>query len=179
MKRRDLLGLGAAAFVVGHAGAQQQQQQQPAAATPVLVDWPPVELLSGGSIEPSSWTGHASVVVFWATWCPFCKRHNAHLDKLYRATQDTRLRVLGVAQDRDPQLVRRYLETNGFAFPVALDGTHALRARLTSRKVIPMTCVIDAQGRLAQAIAGEMFEEDVLAFADLVAQAAQAAQAAR
>ena len=34
-----------------------------------------------------------------------------------------------------------------------------------------MTCIIDRQGRLVQAIAGEMFEEDVLALAKLADRA--------
>lgn len=162
MKRRALLAGSAAGALVAARGRAQQS-----AAEPILVDWPPIELLDGGSIAPSSWMGHPSIVVLWAAWCPFCKRHNAHLDKLYRTTAGTKLRVLGIAQESDPQLVLRYLETNGFTFPVALDGKHAL---LTKRKVIPMTCVIDARARLAQAIPGEMSEEDMLAFAKLATQ---------
>lgn len=161
MNRRELLAASACCAALDFAQAQTAQ-------APVAIDWPPIELLDGRTIAPSSWQGLPSVVVFWATWCPFCKRHNAHVDKLWRAVQGGKssLRVLGVAQDRDPQLVRRYMEQNGYAFPVALD-TMGLRARLTNRKVIPLTCVIDREGRLAQAIAGEMFEEDVLAFTQL------------
>jgi thiol-disulfide isomerase/thioredoxin len=136
------------------------------------IEWPPILLLDGSTLAPASWRGQAAVVVFWETFCPFCKRQNAHLNKLFRATQGQtqregqRLRILGVALDADEQAVRRYMKANDYAFPVAMDGGQ-LRQRLTSRRVIPMTCVLDAQGRLVQALAGEMFEEDVMAFARL------------
>lgn len=129
-----------------------------------VIEWPEIQLLDRGTLSPGSWRGQAAVVVFWATYCPFCKRHNAHVDKLYRASQGQPLRVLGVALDGDAGSVRRYMAINHYEFPVALDGGD-LRRRLTTRRVIPMTCAIDRQGRLLQAIPGEMFEDDVLRLA--------------
>ena len=38
----------------------------------------------------------------------------------------------------------------------------ALAAALAARRVIPLTLLVDRQGRLKQAIPGEMFEEDVM-----------------
>ena len=134
-------------------------------------EWPAVRLLDGTILEPDSWREQASVVVFWATYCPYCKRHNAHVDKLARAMSGQRLRILGVAPDTDEQVVRRYMAANDYRFPVTMDGT-SLRAQLGLRFVTPMTCVFDRAGRLAQAIPGEMFEADVLGFAKLASSAA-------
>jgi thiol-disulfide isomerase/thioredoxin len=160
MKRRHLLVAGAAAPVARLASAQA-----PAAAP--LIEWPALQLLDGSTLSPASWQGQAAVIVFWATYCPYCKRHNAHVDKLHRAAQGQALRVLGVALDSDADAVRRYMAANGYQFPVTLDdGT--LRKRFTARRVIPMTCVLDRQGRLLQAIPGEMAEDDVLGLARLL-----------
>jgi thiol-disulfide isomerase/thioredoxin len=98
--------------------------------------------------------------VFWATWCGYCRRHNAHVDRLHRESEGRGLKVLGVALDREADAVRRYMATHGYAFPVTADGD-ALRRRLTSRRVIPMTCVLDHAARLVQAIPGEMAADDV------------------
>ena len=38
------------------------------------------------------------------------------------------------------------------------------------RRAIPMTCTIDRQGRLIQAIPGEMFEDDVMDLATKLLQ---------
>ncbi|MBP9930775.1 MAG: TlpA family protein disulfide reductase, partial [Rhodoferax sp.] len=69
-----------------------------------------------------------------------------------------------LATDTDEAAVRSYMANNNYQFPVALD-TGKLRQQLTQRRVIPMTCLIDRQGRLIEAIAGEMFEEDVMELA--------------
>ena len=134
------------------------------AETGAPIDLPVISVLGGDKIDPASWRGKPAIVVFWATHCPYCKRHNAHIEKLYRATQGQSLRVLGVALDTDVAAVRRYMAVNGYSFPVTLDGG-VLRQRLTPRRVIPMTCVLDRLGRVVQAIPGEMAEDDVLGFA--------------
>jgi thiol-disulfide isomerase/thioredoxin len=126
-----------------------------------IVEWPELTLLDGSTLAPASWLGRPAVVVFWATYCAYCRRHNAHLETLYRSPAAASLRILGVAMDADAQAVRRYMAANAFHFPVALDAG-GLRARLTARRVIPMTCLIDAQGRLRQAIPGEMAVDDLL-----------------
>jgi peroxiredoxin len=154
MKRRQWLGAGAALMLAGATRAQP-------AAVGAEVIWPTVKLLDGGVVEPAAWRGSPVLVVFWATYCPFCKRHNAHVDKAYRALQASGLRVLGVALDTDEALVRQYMTQNNYRFPVALDGRQ-LQRQFTTRRVIPMTCLVDRQGRLVQAIPGEMFEEDVM-----------------
>ena len=148
----------------------------PAWAQPVVsgsvVDWPSLRLLDGSVLAPSSWRGQPALVVLWATYCPFCKRHNAHLDKLFAQTRTQGLRILGVALDTDEALVRQYMANTGYRFPVAMDGGQ-IRSRLTARRVIPMTCTIDRHGRLQQAIPGEMFEEDLFDLArGLLKQAA-------
>jgi thiol-disulfide isomerase/thioredoxin len=164
MRRRQLLLAGAAAPMADRAFAQQSEAR-PAAA------WPSIQLLDGSTLGPASWQGQAVVLVFWATYCPYCKRHNARVDSLHRATQGQALRVLGVALDGDADAVRRYMAGNGYQFPVTLDdGT--LRQRFTSRRVIPMTCVLDRHGRLLQAIAGEMAEDDVLGLAQVLVRPA-------
>jgi thiol-disulfide isomerase/thioredoxin len=159
VKRREFSLLGLASVLPALTQAQSAEPGTP-------IDWPVISVLGGDKLDPASWRGKPAIVVFWATYCPYCKRHNAHIEKLYRATQGQSLRVLGVALDTDEGAVRRYMAVNGYSFPVALDGG-VLRQRLTPRRVIPMTCVLDRLGRVVQAIPGEMAEDDVLGFARL------------
>lgn len=128
---------------------------------PGLAAWPPVRLLDGEILRPEQLRGNAVVLVLWATHCPFCLRHNAHVDTLHRASAGRPLRVLTAALDREPESVRAYLRRTGYGFPVTLDA-EPLRAALQLRRVIPLTCTFDRAGRPLQRIAGEMFEEDVV-----------------
>lgn len=147
--------------------ARAQPAPAPSADARPLIEWPEIPLLDGSTLSPASWQGQAAVVVFWATYCAYCKRHNAHIHKLHQSVQGLPLRVLGVALDTDAKAVRQYMASNRYAFPVSWNGDR-LRQRLTTRRVIPMTCVFDRQGRLLQAIPGEMTEDDVLGLARIV-----------
>lgn len=160
MKRRDLLAAAATLpFVPALASAAPAAPGSP-------VQWPEVTLLDGSRFGAAQAQSRALVVVFWATTCPFCRRHNQHVEKLHRAAAGRALTVLGVARDRDPAAVRRYMQSQGYGFPVTLDY-RPLAEALSQRNVIPLTVTVDRQGRLGQVIPGEMFEEDVLELLDL------------
>ena len=170
MKRRSLV-LATPGMLAG-AWAQQPAQAQPAQpGQPVT--WPDVTLLDGSRWAATQWAGHPAVVVFWSITCPFCKRHNQHLEKLYRAVNkgnnsntssgssgDT-LKILAVARERDAAAVQRVARQEGYSFPITLDNG-PLSAALSTRRVIPLTVTVDRHGRLLQTLAGEMFEEDVM-----------------
>ena len=169
MKRRQALAMAVAPLVQPAAPvrAASAQAGQPVHAAPAQagqpVDWPDVTLLDGTRLSAAELKSQAAVVVFWTTSCPFCRRHNQHVEKLHRAAvaAGAPLRVLGVAMEKDAALVSRYAQQQGYGFPITMD--HApLAAALSGRKLVPLTAVVDAQGRLKQVLPGEMFEEDVL-----------------
>lgn len=136
-------------------------------------EWPPIPLLDGSILQPTDWRDTAAVVVFWSTTCPFCRRHNEHVDKLHRANSGRPLRVLGVATDADANLVRRYLAERRHTFPVTMEAAR-LRPLFTTRNVIPMTCTVDRSGHRVATVPGEMFEEDVMEFSRLADRPARA-----
>lgn len=129
--------------------------------------WPSLTLLDGSVLTAESWHDRAAVVVFWSTTCAYCRRHNARIDQLYRSAAGAHLRILGVAIDDDAAAVRNYMAANGYSFPVML-GDAGLRARFTTRRVVPMTALVDRRGRVGLVIPGEMTEDDVMALARLV-----------
>jgi thiol-disulfide isomerase/thioredoxin len=163
-RRRWLRGLGvaAAAFVALPSVAGSQGSPTSDAA----FEWPSLTLLDGTVWTPESWRGQAAVVVVWATWCGFCHRHNPRVETLWRGLAGRPVRVLGLALDRDAESVRRHVLERGYTFPMVVDA-EPLRARLTPRRVTPMTVTFDRRGRLFQRIPGEMAEDDVLALARL------------
>jgi thiol-disulfide isomerase/thioredoxin len=168
--RRPLLA-ALACMAAGRAGAARAAPARPGDA----VTWPAVRLLDGRTLDAAHWQGQVGVVVFWSTTCPFCRRHNQHVDKLHRAAQATGapLRVLGVARDRDAAVVQRYAQAQGYGFAITQDVA-PLAAALAPRNVIPLTAVVGRDGRLAQVLPGEMFEEDVMELLDLARAAPRA-----
>jgi peroxiredoxin len=132
------------------------------------IAWPELKLLDGRRFGAAQFEGRAAVVVFWSMTCPFCKRHNQHLEKLHRAAAGKALVVLGVSRDRDTAAVERYAAAQGYSFPITQDYA-ALAAVLSTRNMIPLTITADRQGRLKQVFPGEMFEEDLMDMLGLAA----------
>jgi thiol-disulfide isomerase/thioredoxin len=156
-RRRMLTALAAAAL-----GGAALAPVRAAPATPgETVHWPQVRLLDGTSWSAAQAVDRAVVAVFWSTTCPFCRRHNAHVEKLRQAAVGRALEVLTIAREIDPLTVQRVLSRQGWHFAVTLDQA-PLSAALSTRNLIPLTVTVDRQGRLKQVIPGEMFEEDVL-----------------
>ena len=154
--RRRLLRIAALTTLYplfGAASAQPQHSQ--------VVVWPEVTLLDGTRWGPVQAQGKQVIVVFWSTTCPFCLRHNAHIEKLRRAAAGRPLEIITVARDKDPAAVKAYLARHGYGFQVTM-AQDAMAAALSPRKVIPLTITVDRQGRLGQVIPGEMFEDDVM-----------------
>ena len=163
MKRRDALALLGATL----GSAAGPVLARPAAAGDT-VSWPQVTLLNGSRWSGEQAQGKAVVAVFWSVTCPFCARHNQHVEKLRQAVAGKPLELLTISRDADPQAVTRYLARRDLHFAVTLDS-QPMAAALSTRNLIPLTVTVDRQGRLKQVIPGEMFEEDVLDLQKLAA----------
>lgn len=129
------------------------------------VDWPTLTLLDGRQIAPAQWAGTAAIVVFWASWCGYCKRHLDRVARLQAASAGQPLRIVAVAVASPEGDVRREAAARGYPFAVAFAGGDALRARFTSRRTVPYTVLVGRDGRLRQAIPGEMSDDDVAGLA--------------
>jgi peroxiredoxin len=168
VKRRDAIAVAAVGATAWASGAALVPW--PAAAAPpepgTPVAWPAVRLLDGTPWGPADVDGKAVVVVFWSVNCPYCLRHNAHLEQLRVRAAGTALAILGVARERDPQAVRQAMARHGWQFQVTLDEG-AMAQALSTRRLVPLTVTVDRSGRLRQVIPGEMFEADVLELARL------------
>ncbi|MBX3622933.1 MAG: redoxin domain-containing protein [Rhizobacter sp.] len=126
--RRRLLAGGTAALLglpaLARAAAPAQKGE--------TVRWPTVRRLDGPPLGEPELQGRARVVVFFSTTCPFCVRHNAHVQKLHEATRQLPMTVLAAALDDDPAAVRRYLAAHRYTFDVTLDH-RPLREVLSER----------------------------------------------
>ncbi|WP_460873587.1 TlpA family protein disulfide reductase [Paralcaligenes ginsengisoli] len=144
-----------------------------ARAEPVVgdaIDLPAVTLLDGRHLAEGYFRGKPVIVEYWASWCPFCGRQNPYLQKLTLEAQKKGLEILTVSIDRKESAAKDYLQKHRYTFATAMETPELLKV-FGKRKVIPQIFVIKADGKLAEIIPGEMFEEDVL---DLIKYAPKA-----
>ena len=132
------------------------------------IAWSDVALLDGSVLRADALRGYPVVVEFWASWCPFCKRQNPHLQALWQAQRARGLRMLTFSIDRDADAARAYMAAHGYTFPAAMASAQSERW-FGARKGLPMLYVVDGGGRIVHEEAGEMFPEDVAALARFTA----------
>lgn len=164
LTRRSLLGRTAALAMGGVTVAQAEEATDVAR----MIHWPTMDLVGGATLHTKDWMGVAAIVVFWATWCPYCKRHNARINRLFHSLGNPGIRILGVAMGDTDTQVKAYMRANALDFPVTV-GTSELKMQFSNRKTIPLTGLVRADGRLLQLIPGELAEDDILLLPSLIA----------
>jgi thiol-disulfide isomerase/thioredoxin len=128
------------------------------------VTLPPLTFLDGSVLDPSSLKGKVVVLEFWASWCPYCAKQNPLIEALHREHQARGLEVVAVSIDKTAKAASDYLKARGYTFKAGM-ATPAYEAIRRLRKGLPQTYVIGRDGRIRQIEMGEMFEEEIRAFA--------------
>ena len=122
----------------------------------------------GDTINLSAYKGKVVLLDFWATWCGGCKTEIPWYMEFDAKYKDRGLAVIGVSMDEDGwKTVRPFLaldkdpETGGHTamkYPVVLGSDSlAKRYNLTS---MPMTLLIDREGRIAVSHSGLVDKDD-------------------
>ena len=134
------------------------------------IEWTDMVLIDGRVIPAAELRAQAVVVEIWATWCPFCKKQNPHLQKLQETAGGKGLLVLTFATDEDDKLIRDYQRRYGYTFAVARLSPQVERW-FGRRRSLPELYVVDKSGRMVLREEGEMFPEDVAALVRFAAGA--------
>jgi thiol-disulfide isomerase/thioredoxin len=128
------------------------------------IEWRDVTLFDGSVVRAADLRAQHVVVEVWATWCPFCKKQNRHLQALHEKAGGKGLTVLTFAIDKDVQLIRDYQRRNKYTFAAA-QYTPQVERWFGRRRSLPELYVVDRGGKVVVEELGEMFPEDVAALA--------------
>ena len=98
--------------------------------------------------------GKVIVVNFWATWCAPCVEEMPSFETLYRRFRSQGLTVLAVSLDKGgSSKVQEFVDKHKLSFPVLMDS-EGVAEKLYPSFTIPVTYVIDKQGRVAARVDG-------------------------
>ncbi|MCC5793948.1 MAG: TlpA family protein disulfide reductase [Chromatiales bacterium] len=174
--RRNLLLAGVLGLCAA-AGVWVGRRMNPPPADPGPERLPDIVLndLSGTPRALSEWSGRTLLINFWATWCAPCRREMPLLQALQDGRDPERLRVIGIAIDRqDP--VERFLAETGVNYPVLIGQQDAMLAaeRFGSAfGALPFTVLVSPDGYILGMHTGELHAPDLehwMGIADEVAE---------
>jgi thiol-disulfide isomerase/thioredoxin len=111
--------------------------------------------VEGGRHRLSDWRGQVVVLNFWATWCAPCRHEMPSLDRLQAEMGGAGLEVVTVATGRNSAAgIRRFFEEEGIErLPILTDADQSL-AREMAVLGLPVTVIIDPEGREVARLTG-------------------------
>jgi peroxiredoxin len=101
--------------------------------------------LEGGSLTLSNLRGKPTLINFWATWCPPCRRELPALQTAYTAYQDD-IGFIAVNVKEDPATVTALVQELGLNFPIVLDSDGQVSNIAYEVRGLPTTVFVDANG---------------------------------
>lgn len=112
-----------------------------------------LETLYGMELGPPDFPGEVVVVDFWATWCTPCRAQAEVLEALHEEWDGRGVRFLAVDVAEDRETVERFVNDHPFPYPVLLDPTDEISARV-GLVALPTLMVVNTEGEVTYLDAG-------------------------
>ena len=136
-----------------------------------------VETLDHGSFDLSAKRGGWVVVNFWATWCAPCLKEIPDLSDFHDRRTDAE--VIGLAfEEIEPEEMRAFLRERPASYPIALVDVYQPPADFATPRGLPMTYLIDPEGKVAKRFLGPVTSAELEAVIDASGVTPAAAESA-
>lgn len=121
------------------------------------------DLLSGGAFSSSQLAGKVTVINFWATWCPPCVTETPQYDLVYRQYHPKNVDFVGIDTKDERSNAQSFVRNNDISYPMVFDQTGSIALDLghIPTVALPITVVLDKQGRVAGVYALRLQAKDV------------------
>jgi peroxiredoxin len=117
--------------------------------------------VDGRTVRLSDYHGKVVLINFWATWCPPCRAEMPDLVKLQREHGKEGLQIIGITYPPEQkERVRRFARTLKVNYPIIL-GTREIKTRFSSEDTLPLTVVINRDGKVSDIISGILLRKEI------------------
>lgn len=117
--------------------------------------------MEGNKHRLSEYQGKGVFLNFWATWCKPCEREMPYMNNQYQKYKDKGVEILAVNIGESDVTVNEFVSRHGLTFPILNDKDQEV---LTAYGVdpLPVTFLIDKEGKLVRVHTGEIINENVI-----------------
>ena len=125
---------------------------------------PQSQASGSGMLAHDDLLGKPTVLSFWTTWCPYCRKqtpllvdaHNRHADDV---------QFVGINVNEAETVVDEYVQSNSVPYRIILDGEGTV-ADSYSVSGYPTTYFLDAEGRVVARHVGALTSEQIDRYID-------------
>lgn len=129
-------------------------QQAPVAVGQVLPDVV-MAGLNGPARRLSSYRGRPLILNVWASWCSPCRAEAASLERLAWSEAGSRYTVIGISTDDHRSAALQWLRQSNATISHYIDtGPHWPLEHMLGASAIPVTVLVDAEGRVVARFKG-------------------------
>lgn len=125
-----------------------------------------LQTVDGQEVELYRNDGKPTIINFWATWCPPCKKEMPYFQKAYNQYKDQLnfIMINETSQEKEETKIQDFLEQHRYSFPVALDPLKDKKTvgfDLYGLYGIPATFVVGKDGIILHRMIGGIEEEEI------------------
>jgi cytochrome c biogenesis protein CcmG/thiol:disulfide interchange protein DsbE len=120
-----------------------------------------LEALDEEQYALSDFSGQPVIVLYWASWCGYCKEELSLVQEMYPELEQQGIVVLAVnATDGDSlRDINRYVEEEQLPFPVLLDPAAKFNRAYGNLNSLPTAFFISSDGVVQAVVIGTMSED--------------------
>ncbi len=93
--------------------------------------------------------GQVTLLQFWASWCPYCRKDLALMKQLFAQHDGKGLHIVTVSIDEDLEKLTTFVSNEGVPYPILSVTANPNLPDLYEMRGIPAYFLIDRDGRLA------------------------------
>ncbi len=109
--------------------------------------------LNGPDKRLAAYRGRPMIINVWASWCGPCRAEAVSLERLAWSPAGKGYTVVGISTDDDRAAALRWLKQSNATLSHFIDAGLALE-NLLGANTIPLTVLVDAQGRVVAKVRG-------------------------
>ncbi len=120
---------------------------------------------TGETVSSADYLGNVLVVNFWYAGCAPCRAEAPDLEQVYTETAPQGVNFLGVNVRDQAATAISFNERFGITFPSIMDQDGKAQLAFSSQvppNAVPTTLILDAQGRVAARILGQIKDASIL-----------------